>query len=230
MRGQWSADSRTIYFQAEYEDRVCLYRYDLNTKRYWAGRTVLSHHSLLRAVFLDDGRQRVLPAPASDGLIVHDLRGADADAVADRLAQLRGKLSHRRFPVEQGKLAGLELCLLPDGRTRLFFDIDLLVADVQSFCIVLRDLSAAYVRGTVPPASETWRFSDYLACKSAREKADKERDAAYWAGRLPELPGAPALPLKRNPEEVLRATYRRRLFFLSAEVWNALKKIGRAHV
>lgn len=34
MRGQWSADSRTIYFQAEDEDRVCLYRYDLNTKRY----------------------------------------------------------------------------------------------------------------------------------------------------------------------------------------------------
>lgn len=188
-----------------------------------AWRTVLSHHSLLRAAFLDDGRQRVLPKPASDGLIVHDLRGADADAVADRLAQLREKLSHRRFAVEQGKLAGLELCLLPDGRTRLFFDIDLLVADVQSFCIVLRDLSAAYVRGAVPPAPETWRFSDYLARKSARENADRERDAAYWAERLPELPGAPALPLKRNPEEVLRATYHRRLFFLSAEVWNALK-------
>lgn len=194
-----------------------------------AWRTVLAHHSLLRAAFLEDGRQLVLPEPASEELIVHDLREADAGTVADRLEQLREELSHRRFAVEQGRLAGLELCLLPDGRTRLFFDIDLLVADVQSFCIVLRDLSAAYARGVVPPAPEAWRFSDYLARKGARDVADRERDAAYWAGRLPELPGAPALPLKRNPEEVLRASYRRRLYFLSAGTWRALKGEAAAH-
>ena len=43
-----------------------------------AWRTVLAHHSLLRAAFLEDGRQLVLPEPASEELIVHDLREADA--------------------------------------------------------------------------------------------------------------------------------------------------------
>ena len=95
--------------------------------------------------------------------------------MADRLERLREELSHRRFAVEQGRLAGLELCLLPDGRTRLFFDIDLLVADVQSFCIVLRDLSAAYARGVVPPAPEAWRFSDYLARKVEHLKHKMEK-------------------------------------------------------
>lgn len=40
-------------------------------------------HSLLRAAFLEDGRQLVLPEPASEELIVHDLREADAGTVAD---------------------------------------------------------------------------------------------------------------------------------------------------
>lgn len=62
---------------------------------------------------------------------------------------------------------------------------------MQSFCIVLRDLSAAYARGVVPPAPEAWRFSDYLARKDARDVADRERDAAYWAGACPNSPARP---------------------------------------
>ena len=48
--------------------------------------------------------------------------------------------------IDQGEVARLQLSLLPNGKTRLHFDIDLLVADVQSFQIILRDLAAAYSR------------------------------------------------------------------------------------
>lgn len=189
-----------------------------------AWKTVLEHHGMLRQAFLADGTQKPMDRPSSPPLVVHDISGAGEDEAVAFLKERREVLSHRRFAVEEGKLAGLELCLLPEGRTRIFFDIDLLVADVQSFCIVLRDLAAAYARDAVPPAPRDWRFSRYLACRAKQIAEERERDAAWWSERLAGLPGAPALPLRCNPEEVLRASYRRRIFQLSAAVWNTLRE------
>lgn len=188
-----------------------------------AWNIVLGHHAMLRTAFLEDGRQRILPEPASDPLIVHDCAHMNGEEESAFLAELRERLSCRRFDVSAGKLAGLELCLLSGGRTRLFFDIDLLVADVQSFCIVLRDLAAAYARGVVPAAPPGWRFSDYLAERAERIRADAERDEKWWKSRLALLPGPPALPLRCDPSLVEKAAYRRRVFRLAPEAWKAVK-------
>ena len=184
-----------------------------------AWRIVLSHHAMLRTVFLEDGSQNILPEVCSDALVVHDCTRMDGNEEAAFLAERRKVLSCRRLEVEKGRLAGLELCLLSGGRTRIFFDIDLLVADVQSFCIVLRDLAAAYARGVTPAAPADWRFSDYLTKKNLRIRADREKDSLWWKSRLSELPGAPALPLKCDPSQVEKATYRRRIFRLSSREW-----------
>ena len=189
-----------------------------------AWRIVLSHHAMLRTVFLEDGSQNILPEVCSDALVVHDCTRMDGNEEAAFLAERRKVLSCRRLEVEKGRLAGLELCLLSGGRTRIFFDIDLLVADVQSFCIVLRDLAAAYARGVTPAAPADWRFSDYLTKKNLRIRADREKDSLWWKSRLSELPGAPALPLKCDPSQVEKATYRRRIFRLSSREWNAVKE------
>jgi yersiniabactin nonribosomal peptide synthetase len=194
-----------------------------------AWKTVLSHHPMLRALFLEYGQQRILPQPGSADLPVHDLRAHDGEAVALFLEKQRARLSHRRFSVEKGQLAGLELCLLPEGRTRICFDIDLLVADVQSFSIILRDLAALYVRGATPPAPKDWLFSAYLSRKRDAERKSGEEDAAWWQKRLDELPGPPLLPLAREPAKIEKAAYRRRTHVLRADSWQALKARAARH-
>ena len=127
-----------------------------------AWEQLFRHHPMLRVRFLADGLQEVLNTPYTTTVPVHDLRLYAEDELALKLESIRGRLSHRRLAVEKGEVAGLELSLLPEGRTRLHFDIDLLVADVQSLHILLRDLAAAYARGCQPAAPAHWSFASYL--------------------------------------------------------------------
>lgn len=185
---------------------------------------LLAHHAMLRARFLADGRQEVLDAPVIHTLAVHDLRHCPEDELASELMQIRDRLSHRRLDVEKGEVAGIELSLLPEGRTRLHFDIDLLVADVQSLNIILRDLAAAYARGSKPAAPEDWSFADYLRREASRRAEDKQRAAEYWQERVPTLPAAPDLPLKARPETVTSPVFKRRSYLVNKADWELVQK------
>lgn len=190
---------------------------------------ILEHHPMLRAKFLEDGRQEVCSIPFSKELYVHDLRHYEQKELVLELTKIRNRLSHRRLSVEKGEVAGLELSLLPEGRTRLHFDIDLLVADVQSLHIILRDLAAAYARGCAPKAPENWSFAAYLQKDSSRRYRDKQKAKEYWEHRLHSLPSAPELPLKISPETVKSPVFRRRNYFLSKEKWDLLQKQAAAY-
>lgn len=193
----------------------------------WA--QLLAHHPMLRVRFLADGLQEVLAAPFSTAVPVHDLRLLSEEQCASELTRIREQLSHRRLAVEAGEVAGLALSLLPEGRTRIHFDIDLLVADVQSLHILLRDLAAAYARGCPPPAPAAWSFAHYLKREAHERAADKKRAAAYWRERLPELPGAPGLPLQVKPEAISAPRFRRRTHVVTADDWAVLQKRAAAN-
>uniref|UniRef100_UPI001E033E7B phosphopantetheine-binding protein n=1 Tax=Burkholderia sp. Ac-20379 TaxID=2703900 RepID=UPI001E033E7B len=126
---------------------------------------LLAHHGMLRARFDGEGRQRILaePAPATRAVALHDLRALSGRALTAELDAVREARSHRRLRVEDGEVAGLALSLLPGGATRLHLDVDLLVADVQSLHLILRDLAACYADGTPPPAPAHWHFGRHLA-------------------------------------------------------------------
>ncbi|WP_235037049.1 non-ribosomal peptide synthetase [Actinomadura sp. K4S16] len=192
-----------------------------------AARALFERHELLRARFLDDGTQQILPSSPWPGLTVHDLRTAEeADEV---LLGLRERLSHRRLEVERGEVLDLALSLLPDGAHRLHVNIDLLVADVRSIQIVLEDLAALY-RGEdaeLPPL--TYSFPDYLAQRELLRAEEHEADRRYWADRLPELPPGPPLPLAVGPERVERVRVVRRDRRITAEEKGRLAERARAH-
>jgi yersiniabactin nonribosomal peptide synthetase len=192
-------------------------------------RQLLMHHSMLRVRFLADGQQEVLNAPASKALLVHDLRLYPEGELTLQLKRIRDRLSHRRLAVEQGEVAGLELSLLPGGQTRIHFDIDLLVADVQSLHIILRDLAAAYARGCRPAAPINWSFAQYLKQEVQRRALDKKAAGLYWKQRLSTLPAAPGLPLKEKPETIKTPVFKRRTYFVEGADWTLLQKRSAAH-
>jgi yersiniabactin nonribosomal peptide synthetase len=190
---------------------------------------LLMHHSMLRARFLADGQQEVLDAPFSKALLVHDLRLYPESELTLELKRIRDRLSHRRLAVEKGKVTSLALSLLPGGHTRLHFDIDLLVADVQSLQIILRDLAALYTRGAEPAAPRNWSFAQYLKREEKRRTAEKELAAQYWQDQIEHMPKAPELPLSKKPETIRNPVFRRRTYFIEKRQWSLLQKHASAY-
>ena len=136
-----------------------------------------THHPMLRVSYTGDGMQKIMPQPYQSGIKVYDYRSADP---AEHLSSMREKLSHRLLDIDRGQVAELQLTLLPDGKTRIHFDIDLLVADVKSFQIILRDLAHTYVTGELPKAPREWNFAEYLKRDALRRKPGAEEAEKYW--------------------------------------------------
>ncbi|ANS63555.1 nonribosomal peptide synthetase [Streptomyces lincolnensis] len=199
-----------------------------------AVRALLARHAQLRAVFRDDGRQYTPAASSWPGLRVHDLRALPEEEAQRRLEKLRDELSHRMLRVGTGEVFDVQLSLLPDGRTRTHLNLDMLAADALSLRVLLADLAVLYQetrenredRGAerLPPIGYSYRR--YLADRavSAERERDRRRDAAWWAERLPDLPGAPALPVVQGTD---RPRVTRRHHWLAPEARDAL--FARAH-
>ena len=188
-----------------------------------AVRRLTARHGLLRAEFLDDGRQRIRAHAAWPGLTVHDLR-ADAGA---RLLELRERLSHRRLDVDRGEVFDVQLSRLPEGRHRLHFNFDLLVADVRSIQLFLEDLAALFAGEELPDLEGS--FPGYLAALEARRAESRGEAMAYWRERLPDLPGGPELPLAADPAQLGTPRFSRREHRLDAAGWERLAERARRH-
>ncbi|MBK4217871.1 amino acid adenylation domain-containing protein [Paracoccus caeni] len=194
-----------------------------------AWQTLLDHHPMLRAAFDENGQQRITPRAASFDLPVHDLATSSPEAVQTALTATRNRLDHRRLRVEQAEVAGIELSLLPGGATRIHLDIDLLVADVQSLSILLRDLATAYRGDPLPAPPVDWSFATYLQQQRDRRAADRDRDRDYWHQRLSDLPEGPALPLAVHPDQIGAPRFNRRQHRLDAETWSQLRRFAATH-
>ncbi|WP_283170243.1 condensation domain-containing protein, partial [Curtanaerobium respiraculi] len=169
-----------------------------------------ARHPLLRTRFTDEGVAYPLKETPWQGLEIYDL--SSADDAEGQLARIRADLSHRKLDVEAGVVFDSCLVLLPHGQTRLCMSIDLLAADVMSIKIVLRELAALY-RGESLPAL-TYTFTRYRANVEEQEQEASDRDAAYWATRIEELPAAPHLPLTTPISDLAVPHFTRRSFVL----------------
>jgi mycobactin phenyloxazoline synthetase len=182
-----------------------------------AARALVARHPALRTRVTDDGRQLVLPDAPGPVLTVEDLRALAPAAVAERLDAIRDTCSHQMLDIEAGRVFDLRLTLLPGGRTRLHLDVDMVAADALSFRVLLADLAALYTGTELAPLAYDHRR--YLAERPAPPPAAAERARAHWHARVPDLPGAPELPLRPEAELADGATRvtRRHLWLTPAE-------------
>ena len=95
-----------------------------------AWNIVQNHHPMLKSRFLENGQQEIMEVPYEEHITVKDLRGCPDPESA--LEKIRDGLSHRKLKVEDGQVAGITLSLLPDGKARIHFDLDLLVAEMET--------------------------------------------------------------------------------------------------
>ncbi|MEQ3528064.1 amino acid adenylation domain-containing protein [Pseudoalteromonas sp. XMcav11-Q] len=193
-----------------------------------AWHALYHYHPMLRAQFTESGTQQVHSQLPTPGLAINDFRSLTLDEATKAAEQIRSRLSHRKLGIEYGQTLGLELSLLPEGKCRIHFDVDLLIADVQSLNILLKDLAVLYHGGTLN-TDPHWSFAKYLAFENAQNKDKFEADKAYWQTRLATLPSGPQLPLRCDPRAITRPTFSRRLHTLSQYQWKTLKNTAQQH-
>ncbi|MYY19076.1 MULTISPECIES: non-ribosomal peptide synthetase [Streptomyces] len=162
-----------------------------------AVRALVRRHGMLRAVFDEEGHQRV-GAPGAP-LIVHDLRRRTPEDAESALESLRERNTHARADIAAGDVFRAAVCLLPDGRTRLQIDLDMMAGDALSLRVLLSDLRRFYESPDDPPRELALDYRRYLAEHDARREPERARHAAWWRERLRELPRAPRLPTTVDP-------------------------------
>ncbi|MFK0289756.1 amino acid adenylation domain-containing protein [Streptomyces sp. NPDC090442] len=198
---------------------------DLDTARLErALRLLIDRHDALRTVVRRDGRQQVLNTVPAYRLDASDLRGRAPEAVAHRLAEVRGSMSHQVRPPEEWPLFELRANRLDATITRLHISVDLLIADAHSARILTGELLALYHDpvAELPPLGCTFR--DYvLAVEGLKDGPRHRRSQRYWADRLAELPPAPGLPLLRRPTELTSPTFHRLHTELTPTAWQAVR-------
>ena len=191
--------------------------------------TILRAHPMLRSCYTGDGKQYVLPEPVNASVEVHDLTGLDDHSLQESLAGIREHLSHRLLAIDEGQVACLQVSLLSADRAIIHFDIDLLVCDVQSFQIILRDLAHHYATGEAPDVDPSWSFARYLAGKARENAAAIEQDRTYWRDRLEDLPAGPRLPLRRGADAGGDPRFVRRAHTFDMRTWEALRQVCETH-
>ncbi|WP_405009708.1 condensation domain-containing protein [Kitasatospora sp. NBC_01539] len=201
-----------------------------------AVRQVIARHEMLRARFLDDGRQQIAEQSPWQGLTVHDLTAFDAPTAERTLETVRDRLSHRRLDVARAEVLDVQLSLLPASRTRIHVNIDLLVADVASIEVLLTDLAEAYREPGRHTPAPGYGFAQYLADHRAWSEGPDTAGSPlteakdYWKGRIPALPlEGPRLPLAKRPEEIGRPRFSRRSFVLGTPQWLRITARAREH-
>ncbi|MFI6033361.1 amino acid adenylation domain-containing protein [Streptomyces sp. NPDC051315] len=192
-----------------------------------AVRALAARHDMLRARFTDDGRQEILPALTRPATTVHDLRELDEKAAWARLDELRYASSHARLDVAAGEVFSVLLSLLPEGRTRLHVDVDMLAADALSYRVLLSDLATLYEDpgASLPPIRTS--YPAYLAERADVRRLSRAQAQEWWRRRVPELPSAPDLPLVPEAERADPTRVTRRHHWLPPEEKRRLT--ARAH-
>lgn len=188
---------------------------------------LVARHPMLRARFTAKGEQYISEDPAC--LHVHDWQKLADKEAQRRLQQLRQNYSHLCADVEQAAPLTLQLSLLPRGMTRLHLNLDLLVADVLSISLVLRDLALFYQgKGNTLPAL-VLNFFQYQQLVSQQSAGTREKARDYWQRRLASLPAGPQLPLKRQPDRLTRPRFTRRDYLLKNSQLERLKQRAQQH-
>ncbi|WP_175510356.1 non-ribosomal peptide synthetase [Micromonospora phaseoli] len=182
---------------------------------------LVARHDMLRAVFDDNGDQRVLAE--TDRFRIAVRAGGD-----EALGELRERMSHRIPDPGRWPLLEIGAVRYADGRARIGFSFDYIVLDALSIVIFFDELTALYrdPAAALRPVGVTFR--DYLLAAPADPQL-VAADQQYWRDRLDSLPPGPPLPLAVDPATVIAPRFHRREDRLDPTQWRRLTEQARRH-
>lgn len=192
-----------------------------------AWNRLVETHGMLRAVFTEEGEQRVLAAVPPVSIPHRDWRDLPAPGADAALEEMRGRMAHEVFDPATWPLFRIETSDGPAG-ARIHFSIDLLIIDVLSLFGLLRQWGRLYRDPQAEPAAPGVSFRDYMAAFARlRDGDERARALGFWQAAMAEAPGGPALPRARADAELSGARFTRRRTELSADAWSRFRERAR---
>ncbi|MBC1224761.1 amino acid adenylation domain-containing protein [Nostoc sp. UCD121] len=198
---------------------------DFNLEKFnLAWQRLIKRHSMLRAIVLPDGQQKILEQVPPLEIEVRDLRGQKTLFVESVLESVRQQMSHQGPSTDRWPLFKVLAHQLDNQQVRLHFNFSLLIIDGWSFNILLQELAALYQNPdySLPPLDISYR--DYTLALGALQNSEIYRKSQnYWWNRLTTLPPAPEIPLAKHPSTVTHPQFVHRKAILEPETWLKLK-------
>ena len=184
-------------------------------------------HPMLRAKFTKDGHQEILHKPYSEEIEVFDLSDLDEETLHLKLVEIREQKSHRKLNVNQGQVAGVALAKFSDEKSRIFFDVDLLVSDVMSMSIMIKELAELYSGVELDNLNE-YTFKDYIQNRIG--EAINDEDKEFWKQKINTFEiERPNLPLRKQPEQIKETKFTRRKRIIKKDEWETIKDIAASY-
>ena len=184
-------------------------------------------HPMLRVKFTKDGHQEILDKPYSEEIEVIDLADFDEETLHLKLVEIREQKSHRKLNVNQGQVAGVALAKFSDGKSRIFFDVDLLVSDVMSMSIMIKELAELYSGVELDNLNE-YTFKDYM--QNGISELINDADKEFWEQKINSFEiERPNLPLRKQPEQIKETKFKRRKRIIKKEEWETIKDIAASY-
>lgn len=184
---------------------------------------VQMRHPMLRAKFTQDGKQYFMQYPLNKEIKVINLDSFNSENIQIQLKKYRENASHLKRNVTEGDVAGLTVFILPDNQMIVSIDIDLLVADVLSISMIIKELSHIY-NGTDSGKSEEYTFKDYIE-NIQIDKEDLNKSKKFWLDKIENLNINPIqLPTLKKPTDVKEVKFTRYLRKINNNLWNQIKE------
>lgn len=190
-----------------------------------AWNQLITHHDMLRAIFLASGEQQILRDVPEYVFDVLDLRGrSDEESEKEALA-LREQMSHQVLPADRWPLFDIKVARFSDRQFRLCISIDILLVDAWSMNMLIEQWLQLYADPLKTLPKVDFSFRDYIVAEHAlRDGPLFQRSERYWFDRIDTLPGAPDLPLAIAPSALTETRFVRRMRMMDRDRWSTLKK------
>lgn len=186
---------------------------------------VIERHPMLRAVFLADGRQKIMEYVPAYEIQVTDISNLSEDEQNKCIVTEREKLSHHIFNPEIWPLFEFKSYKLSEEVHYLFVGFDMLIADGASMGIVSREIDHFYNNPDKELPLLDFTFRDYILAHSEFRKSNTYLKAKeYWLGKLKNFPTTPALPLIQSLDSIGKPHFKRYREIMDAEKYQMLKK------
>jgi amino acid adenylation domain-containing protein len=200
---------------------------------------MIQKHDMLRMELIPDdnangpGYMQRIQEPMASGDFkceVFDLTDLTPERLASRLQELRENYSHEVIAVTEGALFKIRASrCLDEGEVwwRLHFSFDSLAIDMFSMRILFCEWHAIYAGELEKPRLQL-SFRDWVMWSEEQTLTPEYQKAKlYWEHRYAKMPGAPALRLQMNPDDLKSWTFRRCLDYIDQNTWQNLKFVAK---
>jgi amino acid adenylation domain-containing protein len=189
---------------------------------------LILRQDMLRAIILPSGDQRILSDVPPYQMPVVDLSTkTDAEAAVE-LEAIRKEMSHQVLAFDHWPMFDIRATLLSGDRMRTHISIDLIIMDLGSLHVFMKEWEHYYLHPDEPLPALEISFRDFLLTEQKIEQTELfKRSEKYWLDRLETLPARPQLPLATNATAIEKQRFTRRHFMLDEEKWRTLKERAR---